>query len=126
MSNCAICLEPFRDAVLLPACGHSFCKHCVDALPTSRRGLGGAREALCPLCRTPYAPGSAVPNFGLRDAGSAPAAIAAPPPPVPHAPLASSMPRGRAVNLPPRPERLATLGVPVAAPKNAAACAAAR
>jgi len=121
--NCAICLEPFRDAVLLPACGHSFCKSCVEALPTSRLRLGSAREAQCPLCRAPYTPGSAVPNFGLRDASASVRRSASParldqgfaPP----AAVAQQQPPARgfagpplAVQRPPQPDRLAALGIP--------------
>jgi hypothetical protein len=40
-------LERYTEASLLPACGHSFC-------------ASGVREAKCPLCRSPFTPGSQV------------------------------------------------------------------
>lgn len=79
-TNCPICLETIRDAALLPACGHSFCHACISALPLSRRGLVGSREADCPICRARYTPGSSVPNWALRDAVAEAAAAAAAPP----------------------------------------------
>ena len=73
--SCPICLEPYTEASMLPACGHSFCSGCIDALPTTR--TRGAREAQCPLCRVPFSPGSAVPNWSLRSSTTAPVATAA-------------------------------------------------
>ena len=112
-TQCAVCLDSYTDAVLLPACGHSFCKLCVEALPTSRRNLRAAREALCPLCRTAYTPGSAVPNFGLRQSIAVDGSDA------------TGLEPDRATSLeqdrtkwalpacpPPRPDRLAALGIP--------------
>ena len=114
-SHCAVCLDSYTDAVLLPACGHSFCKLCVEALPTSRRNLRAAREALCPLCRTAYTPGSAVPNFGLRQSIAVGGSDA----------TGLEQVEDRATRLeqdrtkwalpacpPPRPDRLAALGIP--------------
>ena len=45
-----------RLAELLPSCGHSFCRQCILRLP-----------GVCPLCRVPFKPGSAVPNWSLRE-----------------------------------------------------------
>ena len=108
-THCAVCLDCYTDAVLLPACGHSFCKLCVDALPTSRRNLLAAREALCPLCRAAYTPGSAVPNFGLRQSvdGAADGAVATHRIEQERAKWGSLPARA-----PPRPDRLAALGIP--------------
>ena len=50
-----------RSAELLPKCGHSFCAPCIAKLP-------GA----CPLCRVPFEPGSAIPNWSLRELDPAP------------------------------------------------------
>ena len=41
--KCAICYETYRDAVT-KSCGHIFCSHCYDRIPTPRN---------CPLCREP-------------------------------------------------------------------------
>ena len=40
--ECAICLEPFKDPVLLP-CTHTYCRAC----------LQGMRQDACPTCRAP-------------------------------------------------------------------------
>ena len=50
-----------RSAELLPSCGHSFCAPCIASLPVH------AGQSLCPLCRVPFTPGSAVPNWSLRE-----------------------------------------------------------
>lgn len=103
--SCPICLEPYRDAELLPACGHSFCATCVAALPSSRRRVGGPHEALCPLCRAPHAPGSAVPNWSLRDAALATSAASASGSET--EPVAPFSPSSE-----PEPELLSKLGIP--------------
>jgi hypothetical protein len=46
-----------RLAELLPTCGHSFCAPCIASFAVSE----------CPLCRVPFKPGSAVPNWSLRE-----------------------------------------------------------
>lgn len=47
--ECAVCLEPWRDAVELTPCGHIFCKACVRA--------GSEQQCLtaCPECRSAVA-----------------------------------------------------------------------
>ena len=70
-TSCPICLETFVEASLLPACGHSFCLECIRALPARRRHLAAPLEALCPLCREPFTPGTAVANWSLREAAAA-------------------------------------------------------
>ena len=85
--TCPICLEHYTEASLLPTCGHSFCGACIDALPTAR--VRGAREAKCPLCRSPFTPGSQVPNWSLRESSAADARrrrSLSPPPGQPQAP----------------------------------------
>lgn len=55
---CTVCLEaPMRLAELLPTCGHSFCAPCIASFAASE----------CPLCRVPFKPGTAVPNWSLRE-----------------------------------------------------------
>ena len=66
--TCPVCLEPFRDACMLPACGHSFCASCIDQLPLQRTLHG--REAKCPICRANYTAGTRVPNWTLREAAT--------------------------------------------------------
>ena len=112
-TQCAVCLDAYTDAVLLPACGHSFCKLCVEALPTSRRNLRAAREAFCPLCRTAYTPGSAVPNFGLRQSIAVDGNDATSLEPERVAHLEQERARWALPACPPpRPDRLAALGIP--------------
>ena len=103
-TSCPICLDdPLIDAMLLPACGHSFCAHCVTELPR--------HNPRCPICRISYSAGSAVPNFSLRDAAEAAAELAATPlqqqrPARPAAPAAAIQLRE------PSPTALAELGIP--------------
>lgn len=62
--ECPVCLETYDDPQLLPSCGHTFCRHCVDRL----RGLavGPAWPPKCPTCRSPFRPGDPRPNHALR------------------------------------------------------------
>jgi hypothetical protein len=64
--KCAICLGALVSPEVLPTCGHSFCAACIEGLPVT---LTSERiEAQCPLCRMPFAVGSSVPNWSLREA----------------------------------------------------------
>ena len=45
--ECAVCCDVLWDAVILPSCGHRFCRACLGEV--CRRG-----EARCPLCRTAF------------------------------------------------------------------------
>lgn len=59
--ECAICIEPYFNPVVLP-CGHSFCKKCIENQPNSRS---------CPTCLNPlpYDFLQRLPiNYPLRDA----------------------------------------------------------
>ncbi|KAJ1563884.1 hypothetical protein HK405_000394, partial [Cladochytrium tenue] len=51
-ATCPICLDPFRDRSVLPACLHAFCFACIArwaaASPTPASGPA------CPLCKTPF------------------------------------------------------------------------
>ena len=117
-SSCPVCLESFRDACMLPACGHSFCSACIDQLPVTRvRSVG--LEAKCPMCRVAYTPGTKVPNWTLRDSAAAPPAEpteSTPTQPVATAPAAEEL-RVTAMGSSRRasdPHALADLGVPQA------------
>jgi hypothetical protein len=109
---CPICLERYTNASLLPACGHSFCGACIDALPTAR--VSGVREAKCPLCRSPFTPGSQVPNWSLRESSAAASPrrrALSPPPAQPQAP-AVVHPHVERRRRDPSAALLAQLGVP--------------
>lgn len=68
--ECPVCLQTYEDPVLLPSCGHTFCRRCVDRIAQtapaiSRAWVGGASHA-CPTCRSPFRQGEVRPNFALR------------------------------------------------------------
>ncbi|KAM6473954.1 uncharacterized protein PHA67_006545 [Liasis olivaceus] len=57
---CPICLEYFRDPVLIPECGHNFCRSCLDC------SWGESpSEASCPQCRQTFVPGNILANRQL-------------------------------------------------------------
>ncbi|XP_070593743.1 E3 ubiquitin-protein ligase TRIM39-like [Erythrolamprus reginae] len=59
-TTCSICLEYFQDPVLIPECGHNFCRGCLT------RSWGTSEsEASCPQCRQTFAPRSVLPNRQL-------------------------------------------------------------
>ncbi|XP_032066229.1 E3 ubiquitin-protein ligase TRIM39-like isoform X1 [Thamnophis elegans] len=59
-ATCSICLDFFKDPVLIPRCGHNFCRDCLT------RSCGASEsEASCPLCRQTFAPRSVLPNRQL-------------------------------------------------------------
>ena len=61
--KCSICFDLFKQPVSLPACGHTFCRVCIEAYlqhspPTTQSIAAGgdhmtAAFVHCPLCRTP-------------------------------------------------------------------------
>ncbi|XP_032066241.1 E3 ubiquitin-protein ligase TRIM11-like [Thamnophis elegans] len=58
--NCSICLDFFQDPVLIPNCGHNFCRDCLT------RSWGASEsEASCPQCRQTFALCSLLPNRQL-------------------------------------------------------------
>lgn len=60
---CAICKGIFRDAVMIPCCGSSFCDECV------RTALLESEDNECPDCKEKgTSPGSLIPNRFLRNA----------------------------------------------------------
>jgi E3 ubiquitin-protein ligase RBBP6 len=63
---CAICKGIFKDAVMIPCCGSSFCDECV------RTALLESEDSECPDCKEKgTSPGSLIPNRFLRNAVSA-------------------------------------------------------
>jgi E3 ubiquitin-protein ligase RBBP6 len=60
---CAICKGIFKDAVMIPCCGSSFCDECV------RTSLLESEDNECPDCKEKgTSPGSLIPNRFLRNA----------------------------------------------------------
>ncbi|XP_070600172.1 zinc finger protein RFP-like isoform X3 [Erythrolamprus reginae] len=60
-ATCSICLEYFQDPVLIPKCGHNFCRGCLS----SSWGTSES-EASCPQCRQTFAPLKILPNRQLE------------------------------------------------------------
>ncbi|KAL7986430.1 hypothetical protein Chor_011596 [Crotalus horridus] len=59
-ATCSMCLEYFQDPVLIPACGHNFCRGCLT------RSWGTSEsEASCPQCRQTFGPRNVLPNRQL-------------------------------------------------------------
>ncbi|XP_070792709.1 E3 ubiquitin-protein ligase TRIM39-like [Pituophis catenifer annectens] len=59
-ATCSICLDYFQDPVLIPECGHNFCRGCLT------RSWGTSEsEASCPQCRQTFAPRSLLSNWQL-------------------------------------------------------------
>ncbi|XP_070790341.1 LOW QUALITY PROTEIN: E3 ubiquitin-protein ligase TRIM11-like [Pituophis catenifer annectens] len=59
-ATCSICLDFFQDPVLIPECGHNFCRGCLT------RSWGTSEsEASCPQCRQTFTPHSLLPNRHL-------------------------------------------------------------
>lgn len=63
---CSICKSIFKDAVMIPCCGSSFCDECI------RTALLESDENECPEClERGTSPGSLIPNRFLRNAVTA-------------------------------------------------------
>ncbi|XP_029141331.1 zinc finger protein RFP-like [Protobothrops mucrosquamatus] len=59
-TTCSICLDYFQDPVLIPECGHNFCRGCLT------RSWGTSElEASCPQCRQTFGPHNVLPNRQL-------------------------------------------------------------
>ncbi|XP_015682837.1 zinc finger protein RFP-like [Protobothrops mucrosquamatus] len=59
-ATCCICLDYFQDPVLIPECGHNFCRGCLT------RSWGTSEsEASCPQCRQTFGPRNVLPNRQL-------------------------------------------------------------
>ncbi|XP_060094959.1 E3 ubiquitin-protein ligase TRIM7-like [Heteronotia binoei] len=61
-ASCSICLDFFRDPVMIVECGHNFCRAC---LTRSWGERSGAAEPSCPQCRGRVQPNSLRPNQQL-------------------------------------------------------------
>uniref|UniRef100_A0A8C6VFL4 Uncharacterized protein n=1 Tax=Naja naja TaxID=35670 RepID=A0A8C6VFL4_NAJNA len=59
-ATCSICLDYFQDPVLIPECGHNFCRGCL-----TRNWGTSESKASCPKCRQTFAPRSILPNRQL-------------------------------------------------------------
>ncbi|XP_014804719.1 PREDICTED: E3 ubiquitin-protein ligase TRIM11-like [Calidris pugnax] len=55
-ATCAVCLDFFRDPVILLSCGHNFCRRCLE-------GCSGS----CPQCRLPFSQNGFQPNRQLAN-----------------------------------------------------------
>ncbi|XP_015284702.1 PREDICTED: tripartite motif-containing protein 7-like [Gekko japonicus] len=62
-ASCSICLEFFRDPVMIAECGHTFCRACL----TLSWGESGAAEPSCPQCRGTAQPQNLRPNPQLAN-----------------------------------------------------------
>uniref|UniRef100_A0ACB8EGA5 Uncharacterized protein n=1 Tax=Sphaerodactylus townsendi TaxID=933632 RepID=A0ACB8EGA5_9SAUR len=62
-ATCSICLDYFRDPVILTECGHHFCRACL----TRSWGASEGAEASCPQCRGPAQEGTLRPNQHLAN-----------------------------------------------------------
>ncbi|KAL7986441.1 hypothetical protein Chor_011607 [Crotalus horridus] len=59
-ATCSICLDYFQDPVLIPECGHNFCRGCL-----TRSWRTSESEASCPQCRQTFGPRNVLPNRQL-------------------------------------------------------------
>ncbi|XP_015678721.2 E3 ubiquitin-protein ligase TRIM39 [Protobothrops mucrosquamatus] len=59
-ATCSICLEYFQDPVLIPECGHNFCRGCLTGSWRTSES-----EASCPVCRQTFVPRNVLPNRQL-------------------------------------------------------------
>ncbi|XP_060126835.1 E3 ubiquitin-protein ligase TRIM39-like isoform X2 [Zootoca vivipara] len=65
--TCSICLDYFRDPVMIIDCGHSFCRACISQCPE-----GPGRDlSSCPQCRIAFPRGNLRPNRHLANMAEA-------------------------------------------------------
>ncbi|XP_074423814.1 E3 ubiquitin-protein ligase TRIM11-like isoform X3 [Larus michahellis] len=72
-TTCAVCLDFFRDPVMLLTCGHNFCRRCLDCCSTDASGVGS-----CPQCRLPFSRDGFRPNRQLANVVAAVQELATP------------------------------------------------
>nr|XP_028573459.1 uncharacterized protein LOC114590986 [Podarcis muralis] len=61
-ATCSICLEYFKDPVIIPECGHNFCRACLIQYWGKSEG-----EASCPECRKTVQQRNLIPNRSLAN-----------------------------------------------------------
>uniref|UniRef100_A0A670I0V2 Uncharacterized protein n=1 Tax=Podarcis muralis TaxID=64176 RepID=A0A670I0V2_PODMU len=61
-ATCSICLDYFKDPVMIPECGHNFCRSCL----IQSWGESEA-EAFCPHCRETVQERRLIPNWPLQN-----------------------------------------------------------
>ncbi|XP_053235219.1 zinc finger protein RFP-like isoform X1 [Podarcis raffonei] len=62
VATCSICLEYFKDPVIIPECGHNFCRSCLI-----QRWEESEAEASCPQCRETVQQNNLIPNRQLAN-----------------------------------------------------------
>ncbi|XP_074020860.1 LOW QUALITY PROTEIN: E3 ubiquitin-protein ligase TRIM11-like [Numenius arquata] len=72
-ATCAVCLDFFRDPVILLSCGHNFCRRCLDGCSVDASGAGS-----CPQCRLPFSRDGFRPNRQLANLVAAVRELATP------------------------------------------------
>nr|XP_020669393.1 tripartite motif-containing protein 7-like isoform X1 [Pogona vitticeps] len=60
--TCTVCLEGFRDPVMIIGCGHNFCRPCII-----QYWGGSFRNVVCPQCRTTFSKAKLKPNRQLSN-----------------------------------------------------------
>jgi len=66
--ECPVCLDTFQDPVILPSCGHSFCRQCVNRIAAANAGSwlrNGLGQHACPTCRSLFRVGDVRTNYAL-------------------------------------------------------------
>ena len=67
--QCPLCGELFREAVIIPCCGKSFCDSCIRPRLLEETLSSGNALGTCPECkRDGISPDSLIPNLNLRQA----------------------------------------------------------
>ncbi|XP_053235226.1 E3 ubiquitin-protein ligase TRIM7-like [Podarcis raffonei] len=61
-ATCSICLDYFKDPVMIPECGHNFCRSCVIQCWGESEA-----EAFCPHCRETVQERRLIPNWPLQN-----------------------------------------------------------
>ncbi|CAI5768403.1 finger RFP-like [Podarcis lilfordi] len=62
VATCSICMDYFKDPVIIPECGHNFCRSCLI-----QRWDESEAEASCPQCRETVQQNNLIPNRQLAN-----------------------------------------------------------